>query len=181
MSDGLVLQSSAVWLCSCLSATVKNKKAFDFSSSSITHLAFYALFLLPAALHSGWHQYNWGGGCSGLNLCTLSSLLSPQMHPARGFSYCKVLFPLQPQIYNSHVLSSSLSWSFTASRQFKKMQCEKDDILCSVPQKPNKPARVFNVTKSHIYVLKAFNSVINQMQVLVFGFVGQTCHHVILS
>lgn len=85
MSDGLDLQSSAVWLRSCLSATVKNKKAFDSSSSSITHLALYALFLLPAALHSGRHQYDWGGGCSGFNLCTLSPLLSSQMHPAGGF------------------------------------------------------------------------------------------------
>lgn len=44
MSDGLDLQSSAVWLCSLLSATIKNKVAFDFSSSSITRIALYALF-----------------------------------------------------------------------------------------------------------------------------------------
>lgn len=149
MSDGLVLQSSAVWLCSCLSATVKNKKTFDFSSSSITHLAFYALFLLPAALHSGWHQYNWGGGSSGLNLCTLSSLSFPSDASCKGIhSYCKVLFPLQPQIYNSHVLSSYPSWSFIGSRQLKKNAVWKGQHSLFCPTKPNKPERALDVTKS---------------------------------
>lgn len=136
MSDGLVLQSSAVWLCSCLSATVKNKKAFDFSSSSITHLAFYALFLLPAALHSGWHQYNWGGGRSGLNLCTLSSLLSPQMHPARGFiviAKCFSHYNLR-SIMPMCCLPTLRDLLSVADSLKKKMQCEKDNILCSVLQ-----------------------------------------------
>lgn len=94
MSDGLDLQSSAARLCSCSSATIKKEKAFDFSSSSITHLALYALSLLLAPLNPGWHQYNWGGGCSGLNLCTLP-LLTP-------YSCCKkrnprkMLFTLHP-------------------------------------------------------------------------------------
>lgn len=156
MSDGLVLQSSAVWLRSCLSATVKNKKAFDFSSSSITHLAFYALFffsslLLPAALHSGWHQYNWGGGCSGFNLCTLSSPLSPlQMHPARGFTVVAKCF----SHYNLRSIIPTCclqhpSWSFIASRQFKRKNAVwKGRLSLFCPTKTNEPARPSDGTKS---------------------------------
>lgn len=93
MSDGLDLQSSGAQLCSCLSATIKNTEAFDFSSSSITHLALYALFLLLAPLHPGWHQYNWGGG---LNLCILP--LPHPFHPPvllqENGKNCKVLYTL---------------------------------------------------------------------------------------
>lgn len=157
MSDGLVLQSSAVWLCSCLSATVKNKKAFDFSSSSITHLASYALFLLPAAHHSGWHQYNWGGGCSGLNLCTLPSLPSPQMHPARGFIVIAKCFShYKPRSIIPMCCLQTFHDLLLLADSLKKNAVWKGRHSLFCPTKPNKPARVFNVTKSHIYVLKAF-------------------------
>lgn len=77
MSDGLDLPISSARLCSSLSSTIKNTEAFDFSSSSITRLTLYALFLLLAPLHPGRHQYNWGAGCSGcvLNLCIFTPFL----------------------------------------------------------------------------------------------------------
>lgn len=92
MSDGLDLQISSTRLCSCLSTTIKNTEAFDFSNSSITHLALYALFLLLAPLHPGWNQYNRGAGCSGcvLNLCIFTpfSLAARKEIAAKCFSHC---------------------------------------------------------------------------------------------
>ena len=100
MSDVLDLQSSAARLCSCLSATIKNEEAFDCSSSSITHLALYALFFSSLApLHPGRLQYNWGGGRSGcvLNLCVFPSPPPPAFSPlscCKKMNHCKLLFTL---------------------------------------------------------------------------------------